>query len=84
MRIAQAAVYSAVVTWFCGSFSFLFGLLRTLAEGGNFIQFLIGFVFAMAFLFVLCTALFYEVGKAFAEMNRAGRSDAHEKTERGN
>jgi hypothetical protein len=77
--LLSAGFYSALFTMFGGSWYFLFSLLVAFGNHGD-----LGKVVADTFVgcivcWVIGTAVFYEIGKSFDEMNEEGRRRMEER-----
>lgn len=72
-RVFQAAFYSALVTIYGGSLYYAFAIFTAIATNGDVVKAFVDTVLGCLIVWVFGTFAFYELNKAFEEMNRAGR-----------
>jgi hypothetical protein len=69
----SAGFYSALLTMFGGSWYFLLSLLFAMTNHGDLGKVVADTIVGCFVCWIICTFMFYEVGKMFDDMNEAGR-----------
>lgn len=71
-RIVQSAFYGLLVTIYGTSIYYALGVLFTLSQGGDVVQFFAETVKSGIFFFLIMWLLFYELTGAFERLNKEG------------
>lgn len=74
-RLTRAAGVSAIFTLFGACFYFGFGVLWTVAQGGNAAQFFVDALLGSLVLWVVLTFVLEPIMGAFDDANKRGRDD---------
>ncbi len=79
--LVKAGFYSALFTIYGGSFYFLVSFANALASNGDTFQSFVDTLLGCLVCWVFGICFFYEIGKAFDELNKSGRKPDQDRSD---